>query len=297
MIIGGATLKKEAGGGHPSTWRRGAQGAFQSSSSQGSKSSGCSRCSFSAGGPAWIWRLWASAEGSRPPGSRAHWLAPSPHPPQPRQSTHGTQAARASGTWWQPSSPRPEGNGVSTLFLCFVSCAGVAVTCDVVECLLLGSRRATACSRGAVRMCCSGFSSHTVCHAGLSAGAVQQCGLVGYFVESCVCSSPPSHFLCPPPASLGNQKALCYVVRLFTFSKEVHLYPLLESASQRCHILVFLSHLYDRIYFPPCCWRRPDSPSFWPSDTALWACPACSPFHWSFPLGSFHVLLLCVVLP
>ena len=89
------------------------------------------------GGPAWIWRLWAGAEGSRPPGSRgrARWLAPPPHPPQPRQSAHGTQAARASGTWWQPRSPRPEGNGVSTLFLYFVFCVGVDVTYSVVECV------------------------------------------------------------------------------------------------------------------------------------------------------------------
>ena len=57
----------------------------------------------------------------------------------------------------------------------------------------------------------------------------------------CVCSSPPSHFLCPPPFPFGNHKALCYVLRLFLFGKEFHLHPFLEPTSKKYHmILVFL---------------------------------------------------------
>ena len=63
---GGPTLRKDAGGGKPSTTRHGVHGAFQSSSSPESPPSfGCSRHGFTAGGPTWIWRLWARAEGSR----------------------------------------------------------------------------------------------------------------------------------------------------------------------------------------------------------------------------------------
>ena len=67
------------------SWRRAPRGPSPRSSSRAATSFGCSRCSFSAGGPAWIWRLRAWAEGSRPPGprGRAHWLAPPPHPLSP----------------------------------------------------------------------------------------------------------------------------------------------------------------------------------------------------------------------
>ena len=62
---------------------------------RGSTSFGCRRCSFTAGGPAWIWRLWVGAEGNRHttsmgPGSLAG--ISSPPSSVPRQSIQGTQA-------------------------------------------------------------------------------------------------------------------------------------------------------------------------------------------------------------
>ena len=53
---------------------------------RGSTSFGCSRRSFTAGGPAWIWRLWAQAEGSRHArstgqGSLAGTSSPAPSAP------------------------------------------------------------------------------------------------------------------------------------------------------------------------------------------------------------------------
>ena len=48
---------------HQETWSpRGFSKLFQP---RGSTSFGCSRGSFTAGRPSWIWRLWADAEGSR----------------------------------------------------------------------------------------------------------------------------------------------------------------------------------------------------------------------------------------
>lgn len=101
---GGPGPKEGAAGGRPSTRRHGTQGPFRSSPGRASTSFGRSRCSFSAGGPAWVWRLWAGAEGSRPPGPRGRpdRLAPAPRRPQPRQSAGGTQAAQASDAWRQP---------------------------------------------------------------------------------------------------------------------------------------------------------------------------------------------------
>ena len=98
---------------HLETW---SPGAFQSSSSPDSTSLGCSRCSFTAGGPARIWRLWAGAEGSRHAGlwGRAHWPAHLSQLCRPTTVHLGTQA---SGMCQQPRSPRPEGNRVSMLFL------------------------------------------------------------------------------------------------------------------------------------------------------------------------------------
>ena len=121
FIIGGVTLRKEAGGGNTITWRHGAQGGFPKLfQPRSSTSFGCSRCSFTAGGPACIWKLWAGAEGNRHAKSmgRAHWLAHPPHLPQPQDSpAKGLKPAQASGMWQQPSSLRPERNTVSILFL------------------------------------------------------------------------------------------------------------------------------------------------------------------------------------
>ena len=76
---------------HLETW---SPGAFQSSSSPDSTSLGCSRCSFTAGGPARIWRLWAGAEGNRLTRSMGQGSlagTSSPPPSAPRQSIQGTQ--------------------------------------------------------------------------------------------------------------------------------------------------------------------------------------------------------------
>ena len=89
---------------------------------RGSTSSGRSRCSFSAGGPARIWRSWAGAEGNRLTRSMgqgsSHWLARPPQLPQPQDSpSKGPRPAQTSGMWQQPRSLRPEGSTVSILFL------------------------------------------------------------------------------------------------------------------------------------------------------------------------------------
>ena len=62
---------------------------------RGSTSFGCSRRSFSAGGPTWIWRLWVAAEGNRliramRQGSLAGTSSPAPSAPW--QSILGKQA-------------------------------------------------------------------------------------------------------------------------------------------------------------------------------------------------------------
>ena len=60
------TLRKEVGRWEPhhqETWSP--QGFSKLLQPRGSTSFGCSSHSFTAGGPSWIWRLWARAEGSR----------------------------------------------------------------------------------------------------------------------------------------------------------------------------------------------------------------------------------------
>ena len=99
--IGGATLRKEAGGGNPTTRRHGAHGAFQSSSSPEAPhplgavgvvslqedppgSGGCGLMQRGAGMPG--------------PWDRAHWLAYPPRLCQPHDSPSlGNQPAQASG--------------------------------------------------------------------------------------------------------------------------------------------------------------------------------------------------------
>ena len=99
--IGGATLRKEAGGGNPSTRRHGAQATFQSSSNpEAPPSFGCSSHSLATGGPTWIWRLWACAEGNKHSrsmgqGSLAGTSSPD-HQPHVSPSL-GTKPAQASG--------------------------------------------------------------------------------------------------------------------------------------------------------------------------------------------------------
>ena len=107
---GGPTLRKDAGGGKPTTTRHGVHGAFQSSSSPESPPSfGCSRPGFTAGGPTWIWRLRARAEGSRharPLGQPIGWhVLPSSaspmtvHPWEPSQASGAVTAAQVTVAW------------------------------------------------------------------------------------------------------------------------------------------------------------------------------------------------------
>ena len=63
--IAWATLRKEVGGRIPPPGDRSPWGFSKLFQPRGSTSFGCSRHSFTAGGPSWIWRLWARAEGSR----------------------------------------------------------------------------------------------------------------------------------------------------------------------------------------------------------------------------------------
>ena len=153
------------------SWRRAPRGPSPRSSSRAATSFGCSRCSFSAGGPAWIWRLRAWAEGSRPPGprGRAHWLAPPPHPPQPQQSTHGPRLLRPQARGGSPGHQGLKGT-VSTLFLYLVFCIGVDVTYSVVECVcfFVSGVQQHGSLMHTVYMFFSGFSSHTVYDALLS---------------------------------------------------------------------------------------------------------------------------------
>ena len=78
---------------HLETWSPGGfSHLFQPRSST---SCGCSRCSFAAGGPTWIWRLWAGAEGNRHTrsmGKDSLTGMSSPSSSVPRRSIHGTQA-------------------------------------------------------------------------------------------------------------------------------------------------------------------------------------------------------------
>ena len=83
---------------HLETWNPG--GFSKLFQPRGSVSFGCSRCSFTAGGPAGIWRLWASVEGNRltrPMGQGSLAGTSSPAPSAPRQSLQGIQACPGFG--------------------------------------------------------------------------------------------------------------------------------------------------------------------------------------------------------
>ena len=101
LIIGGVTLRKEAGGGNPITWKHGAQGAFHSSSSPEAPhpvgavgvvslqedSPGSGDC-----GPV------QRGTGTPGPWGRAHWLAYPPQLLQPQDGpSKGPKPAQASG--------------------------------------------------------------------------------------------------------------------------------------------------------------------------------------------------------
>ena len=87
---------------------------------RGSTSFGCSRHSFTAGGPPGSGCCGPLQRGAGMPGpwGRAHWLVHPPQLCQPHDSPSlGTKPAQASGMCQQPRAPRPEGNRVGILFL------------------------------------------------------------------------------------------------------------------------------------------------------------------------------------
>ena len=87
-------LKKRAWRWNPITKRHTTQGIFQSDSSpEAQPFFGCTRLVFIAGGLAWIWRLWAHAEGSRQSRSvGAGGTLANISLPAPRHSRLGSQA-------------------------------------------------------------------------------------------------------------------------------------------------------------------------------------------------------------
>ena len=92
---GGATLRKEAGGGHLSTRRRGDQVTFQCPSSpHGPQFFGSTSLGIAVGGSVWIWRLWSHPERTRPCRSQRRGSLAGTSPPSsnsPTQSSLGTQ--------------------------------------------------------------------------------------------------------------------------------------------------------------------------------------------------------------
>ena len=115
----------------------------------------------------------------------------------------------------------------------------------------------------------------------------------------CVCSSPLSHFLCPPTFLFGNHKVFCYAVSLFLFGKQVRLYPFLGSTSERYHmILVFLCLSYFTCVIISTSFLDAGhgmmSPFLWLTDTALCVCtPSCYPFICPCPLRLHPCLGYC----
>ena len=94
---------------------------LSSSGPEGPLSVVCTRLGWAVGGPTWIWRLWACAEGNKHSrsigqGSLAGTSSPD-HQPHVSPSL-GTKPAQASGMWQQPQSPRPKGK--SRHFLCVI---------------------------------------------------------------------------------------------------------------------------------------------------------------------------------
>ena len=100
-LIGGVTLRKEVGGGNPSTRRHGANGAGQSSSSpEAPNPLGAGVIvSLQADPPGSGGRgLMQRRTGSPAPWGRAHWLVYPPQLRQPHDSPSlGTKTAQASG--------------------------------------------------------------------------------------------------------------------------------------------------------------------------------------------------------
>ena len=101
LIIGGVTLRKEAGGGNPNTRRQGAHWAFQSSSSPevAHPLDAVGVVSLQEDVPAsGDCGLMQRGRGSPGPWGRAHWLAHPPQLHQPHDSPSlGNKPAQASG--------------------------------------------------------------------------------------------------------------------------------------------------------------------------------------------------------
>ena len=101
FIIGGVRLRREAGGGNPITWKCGAQGAFQSSSSpEAPHPLGAVGVVLVQGDPPGSGGCGLQQKGTGSPGpwGRDHWLARPPQLRQPCDSPSlGNQPAQASG--------------------------------------------------------------------------------------------------------------------------------------------------------------------------------------------------------
>ena len=112
--LSGVTLRKEAGGGNPTTRRHGARGTLQSSSSPETPPSfGGTRFSAAAGGSHRIWR----------PGWGADWLAYPPQRPQPQDSpAWGPSLLRPQGRDVSPGPQGPRGTESAALLSFFLSC-------------------------------------------------------------------------------------------------------------------------------------------------------------------------------
>ena len=112
--LSGVTLRKEAGGGNPTTRRHGARGTLQSSSSPETPPSfGGTRFSAAAGGSHRIWR----------PGWGADWLAYPPQRPQPQDSpAWGPSLLRPQGRDASPGPQGPRGTESAALLSFFLSC-------------------------------------------------------------------------------------------------------------------------------------------------------------------------------
>ena len=105
FIIGGVTLRREAGGGNPITWKHGTQGAFQSSSSPEAPHPlgavgvvSLQEDPPGSGGCGLVYR----GTGSPGPRGRASWLAHPPQLPQPQDSPRDPGLPRLQGCGSSP---------------------------------------------------------------------------------------------------------------------------------------------------------------------------------------------------
>ena len=194
---------------------------------------GCGRCSFTAGGLVWIWRLWDHAERSRltrsmGQGSLAGTLSPARSAPW--QSIIGNQVC-----------PGHQGlRGIESEFsfynLYFVLVyRWLTMLYGLFVCFLLGGQQHDSLMHRCVHVL-FGFSSHIVYY------AVWSRGHHWFFVKSSVCM-----FISTCSFLDANHISLLVTIRCFAmlwgflFGREVHLYPSLGFSTKWYHMmLVFL---------------------------------------------------------